>query len=269
MDFLTHIVSGIAASSVIAASTASKHIGAPRILAVGALGGALPDIDAISLWSKFDATIGKWFGLAHTGGEIYSAKFWYSHHAFFHSITAAILIGFLLGCLAYLFHYARRKHERSPFGVFMKTNLPVYLAFVAGCLAHAAGDLITPASTWGGVCLFWPFPVYVGGWGNVWWWNNYDLFLIISVGALLSVVLVALGRYLSIRMDAISILVAFLLLASVWRQTTTRKYDYAYDGYTRKYAQMEQKSKLEQQRVLHPKIYRAMECVDNWLVIHF
>jgi hypothetical protein len=268
MDLLTHIISGIAVSSVVA-STNSKIIPAPRILAVGALGGAFPDIDAISLWSRFDATIGKWFGLAHTGREIYSGKFWYSHHGFFHSIAAAVMVGFLLGCLAYLYHRLRWQRQRDPFSRYLKTGLPVYLVFVLGCLAHVAGDLITPASVWGGARLFWPYAGYTGGWGNVWWWNNYDIFLIISAGTCLNILLIAVAKHIRFRPGIIAIFVVLHILVGVWRQAATRQTDYAYTGNTGQYQQLEEKSKTEQQRILGPKLYRAMDRFDHWLIINF
>ncbi|MDR1172309.1 MAG: metal-dependent hydrolase [Bacteroidales bacterium] len=268
MDILTHIISGVAASSVVAASTKSK-IPAPRILAVGALGGAFPDIDAISLWSKFDSTIGKWFGLTHTGKEIYFGKFWYSHHGFFHSIAAAIMIGFLLGCLAYLYHWLQWQRQRDPFTRFFKTNSTLYLIFVLGCLAHVAGDLITPASVWGGVRLFCPHAGYAGGQGSVWWWNNYDIFLIIATGTLLNILLIVVAKHIRFRTGVISFLVALLILAGVWRQAAARQTDYAYTGHTGQYQQLEQKSRKEQQRILGPKLYRIMERFDNWLIINF
>jgi membrane-bound metal-dependent hydrolase YbcI (DUF457 family) len=268
MDLLTHIISGIAAGSVVAASIKSKTVSVPRMLAVGALGGAFPDIDAVSLWSKFDATIGQWFGLAHTGREIYFGKLWYSHHGFCHSIAAAIIVGCLPGCLACLYHRLRGQRQKGAFTRFFKTNWPLYPVFVLGCMAHAAGDLITPASVWGGVRLFWPFPVYIGGWGNVWWWNNYDIFLIISAGALFNILLIVIAEHVRLRAGLISLTVVLLILAGVWRQAATRQTGYAYTGHTSRYQQLERKSKQEQ-HILGTKLYRVMERFDQWLIINF
>ena len=269
MDILTHIVSGVAASTVVAALSKSKVIPLNRIFAVGALGGAFPDIDAITLWSKFDAIIGEGFGLTHTGKEIYFGKFWYSHHAFFHSIAAAVLAGFLFGSLVYLYRWILLQQRKESFGYFFKTNLSVFLAFVLGCMAHIAGDLITPASEWGGVRLFFPHAAYIGGWGKIWWWNNYDIFLIISAGALLNSILLSLvvKNYRRIRMMAL--LIAAMVFFGVWRQVTTRTTDYAYTGDTGKFQQLEQKSKEEQQRILGEKLYKKMEKLDGWLKFNF
>ncbi len=268
MDILTHIVSGVAVSSVVAGFAISSPVSMKRILAAGALGGAFPDMDAISLWSKFDTTIGKWLGLAHSGKDIYFGKFWYSHHGFCHSIAAAIIVGFLIGCWVFFYRWMRRKKEKN-FVYFFKDNLPVYLAFVLGCLAHAVGDLSTPASVWDGMRLFWPLPVYVGGWGDIWWWNNYDIFLIISVCALLNILLILSAYVIRFRVHIIVFVIALLALAGVWWQTDNRKTDYAYKGHTPHYNELEEKSMAEQRRILGDNFYRAMRRFDDWLPFNF
>ena len=269
MDILTHIVSGFGASAVVAAFANPKNLRKKRILAAGALGGAFPEIDVISLWSKFDATLGKWFGLAHKGNEIYYGKFWYSHHAFFHSIAGAVITGLLLMCLAYVYHCIRWKEQRERLYQFYSDNISVYHGFVLGCLVHVAGDLLTPASVWGGVQLFWPYAGYFGGFGKIWWWNNYDIFLIVLTGTLLNMVLIIFSRYLYVRAGMLTLLVALLVLTGVWLQAVTRKTDYSYSGHTRQYQLLERKSKEEQQRILNPKVYHVMENVDNSLPFNF
>ncbi len=268
MDLLTHIVSGVAVGSVIAGFSMPKPVSLKRIFVAGALGGAFPDVDAISLWSKFDATFGKWFGLAHSGKDIYFGKFWYSHHGFFHSITAAIVAGFLLGCLVFFYRWLRRKREH-PFGYFFKVNTPVYLAFVLGCLAHAAGDLPIPASVWGGVRLFWPLADYIGGWGKIWWWNNYDIFLIISLCALLNILLLLIANFARFRINIVALVVALVAFVGVCCQVGTRETDYSYTGHTKQYNILEQKSIKEQQRILGDKVYRTMIHVDDWSPLNF
>ena len=269
MDILTHIVSGVATGSVVAAFANPKKIRMKRILAAGTMGGAFPDIDAISLWSKFDATIGKWFGLAHKGSEIYYGNFWYSHHAFFHSIAAAVAVGFILGCLTYLYHCIRWKEQKDSLYQFFTINISVFLAFVLGCMAHVAGDLPTPASVWGGVQLFWPYAGYLGGSGKIWWWNNYDIFLIIFAGALLNMMIITVAKHFHVRSGIFTLLITLLVIAGVWRQAATRTTDYAYTGHTRQSQLLERKSKEEQQRILGPKVYSTMEKVDQWLPFNF
>ncbi|GHS99442.1 hypothetical protein FACS189421_09900 [Bacteroidia bacterium] len=92
MDILTHICSGIAGATVIAAFVYKHPVKRLKVLAAGAIGGAFPDIDTISMWSRFDSTFGRLLGLSHTGKVIYGEKYWYSHHAFFHSIPNLISI---------------------------------------------------------------------------------------------------------------------------------------------------------------------------------
>ncbi len=268
MDILTHIASGAAVSSVIAALSMKKTFPVPRIIAAGALGGAFPDIDAVSLWSKFDVTFGKLFGLTHAGKEIYFGKYWYSHHGFFHSAAAAVIAGFLIGCLVYLYCRIRREKEPS-FGTFFKINLPVYLAFMSGCLAHIAGDLPTPASVWGGMRLFWPLTDYTGGWGKIWWWNNYDIFIIIVTCLLLNIGLILSAGFIRIRVGMVTLFIALSAFLAVCYQINTRQNDYAYVKHAVRFDKSEQKSKEEQQRILGKKVFRAMNRFDDWLPINF
>jgi hypothetical protein len=66
------------------------------VIGFSGLGGALPDFDAISLWSGFDKTFGKLFNLSNSGEVIYFSKFWYSHHGFLHSILASVILAFCI-----------------------------------------------------------------------------------------------------------------------------------------------------------------------------
>jgi hypothetical protein len=45
------------------------------------------------------SSFGQWFNLSHSGRVIYGEKFWYSHHAFFHSIVASLLLAFAFSFL--------------------------------------------------------------------------------------------------------------------------------------------------------------------------
>ncbi|MBK7637485.1 MAG: metal-dependent hydrolase [Saprospiraceae bacterium] len=81
MDIITHTLSGALVGATVSSFTDNTRLKIWSILA-GTLGGCLPDIDAISLWSGFDDTIVKWFHLDHAGQDIYFSKFWYSHHGF-------------------------------------------------------------------------------------------------------------------------------------------------------------------------------------------
>jgi membrane-bound metal-dependent hydrolase YbcI (DUF457 family) len=268
MDILTHVVSGIAVSSVIAGFSAPKSAPARRIIAAGAVGGAFPDIDAISLWSKFDVTAGKLLGLAHSGKDIYFGKFWYSHHGFFHSLGAAVIAGFIIGASVFLFRRMRRKNTK-PFPCYLKDNLPVYMAFVAGCTIHALGDMFTPASVWGGVRFFWPLQDYAGGWGKIWWWNNYDIFLLLCVCSLINILLIILANFVRFRVNIVVFLVFLFTSTGVYYQANRRKTNYAYTGHTGKYNLLEQQSKEEQQEILGKKTYRIMQQFDKLIPFNF
>ena len=266
MDILSHTLSGVAAAMVAVPFAGKKAVNPLKILGFGVLGGAFPDIDAISMWSRFDATFGWFFGLSHTGREIYGGKFWYSHHAFFHSITAALLIAAFLMLVGYAFMRVRKKNAQIGFADYFKRNRLLYIAFVVGYLLHLFGDMPTPSSAWNGVNLFFPNDVYIGGSGKIWWWNNYDIFLLLVLCIVANcVVIFFCKRYVR----RITLGIALLTLVMITVQINTRQYDYAYSGNSTRYAEMEQQSKKEQERILGKRIYKYMKWFDNRLPINF
>ncbi|MDR3238181.1 MAG: metal-dependent hydrolase [Spirochaetia bacterium] len=261
MDIFSHTTAGLAAGALAAgmprgASFALKL----RILIAGLLGGAFPDIDALSLWKGFDAAIGRGLGLA-PGRAIYHGKLWYSHHGFFHSIAAVALFA----CIAaLLFNTAGLIRERRGFrGKF----LAVFAAFAMGGFAHLLCDCITPASVWGGIRIFFPAEVYAGGWGYVWWWNNYDLFLIISGSCIINLLFLFVPS-LSLRRIVPAVLTsAAVVLIAV--QIHGRQFEYSYSGNSKRYFELEKRSKEEQRRVLGEKIYGLMEKLDKSINFYF
>ena len=266
MDILTHICSGVAGATVVA-SFSKKTSMRLKILACGAVGGAFPDIDAISMGSRFDSTFGKIFHLSHSGKVIYGEKFWYSHHAFFHSILAALLIVLIFGLVSYGIYKAVCKNRKDTFFIYFKNNILIAISFITGYLLHLFGDMPTPASVWGGVNLFFPCESYIGGSGKIWWWNNYDIFLLIVLCVLINgVLLFTLKQNLQRKAVLIVAALTFLLVEI---QTNTREYDYAYSGNTNRYIEMEQQSKKEQERILGKRIYSCMEWLDRHLPVHF
>ncbi|GHT54513.1 hypothetical protein FACS189446_4330 [Bacteroidia bacterium] len=238
-----------------------------KILAAGAVGGALPDIDSISMWSHFDSTFGKLFHLSNSGKVIYGAKFWYSHHAFFHSIVAALLIAIIFGLLSYGIHKMICRNKKDNLWNYCKNHFSLSIAFIAGYLLHLLGDMPTPASVWGGVNLFFPDNHYIGGSGKIWWWNNYDIFLLLILCIVVNGILLFTFKQ-RIQRTAI-IIVAVLTLLFIEIQINTRQYDYAYSGNATRYSEMEQQSKQEQERILGKRIYSAMEWLDRHLPGHF
>ena len=265
MDILTHTLSGIAVATVVIPFTEKKVVKSLKILGFGALGGALPDIDAISMWSRFDITFGRLFRLSHTGREIYGEKFWYSHHAFFHSIAAALLIAALLMLAGYIFTRVRKNAKISLAG-YCKRNVFLYVAFNYAYLFHLFGDMPTPSSVWNGVNMFFPSYAYVGGSGKIWWWNNYDIFILIMLCIVVNFTVILLCKKYARK---ITLCIAIVTFVSIIFQINTRQYNYAYKGNTAKYAEMEQQSKEEQERILGKRIYKYMKVLDSRLPIHF
>ena len=103
MDLISHTLTGIAAGTVISSISKKKWSNKVAIIFFGGLGGAIPDLDAISLWSNFDVSIGELLKLSHSGSEIYFGKYWYSHHGAFHSIVSPIILSFLVFFMFYFF----------------------------------------------------------------------------------------------------------------------------------------------------------------------
>lgn len=252
MDLFTHALIGFASGSVVASFTNKPFTQKLIVSAMGMMGGMLPDVDAISMWSKFDSTFGCLFGLKQAGKIIYSGKFWYSHHAFFHSIFAAFFFTVLVVGISKLI---KKRVE-------LKSYLLYGLAFLSGYLFHLICDMPTPASSWGGVNLFWPSKVYIGGYAKIWWWNNYDVFLIILVFCLTS-----LAISFCIRRPQ-KLVSSLFFVACFWitLQICTRKEDYSD---TIPYTKREEASKKEQLRILGPKLFNTMEKLDKRLPLHF
>ena len=262
MDILTHTLSGMAVGGVGAAFC--KKVKPIYFFLLGAIGGALPDIDAISLWSKFDSTFGNLFGLTTKGSVIYSAKLWYSHHAFFHSIVAALLFTIVL---ALLIICIRRFRKNKTTG--LRNYFPLFLSFFFAYCLHLIEDMPTPASTWGGVRLFFPAKTYVGGSGQIWWWNNYDIFLV----AVLVVVVITLllfvfrNRRKVLKYCCVGIF-ALGVSVSIY-QINTRQTDYAYKGYTKTFHEFEKESLKEQERILGKPLYKTMCWIDRHIPANF
>jgi membrane-bound metal-dependent hydrolase YbcI (DUF457 family) len=266
MDILTHTLSGLAVGSLVAGFSRKGFGARTGILLAGGIGGALPDLDAVSLWSKFDTTIGRFFHLPHSGAEIYSGKFWYSHHGFFHSLAAGLLLALLVAAIVATIRARAGKSGLKRRGGIGK---PIFVALLCGFVIHLLEDLPTPASDWGGVRLFWPLKTYVGGAGEIWWWNNYDLFLIAAGVLAVGVVLLLTNRLF--RAGTKYLLVAVFVFGCVLTtvQIGSRKNDYAYTGHTENYQSFEAASRKEQQRILGDRLYRAMERLDRALPIYF
>ena len=269
MDILTHTLSGLATGTVIAGFSRERLKSKLYIIATGGIAGALPDLDAISLWSGFDATFGRLFNLEHTGREIYSGKFWYSHHAFMHSIAAAMIISALIGTVNYLLKEKFRKPIFRRLIKSIRNNRLLHISFISGYLVHLFEDMPTPASSWGGVNLFWPSRTYVGGVGDIWWWNNYDIFLIVLGVLVINLILLSI-RFTrkNWKPGIISGVFMLGLLFSLY-QIKSREFDFAYSGNTNRYHEFEAKSKDVQKEILGKQLFNLMETFDNKLIVYF
>lgn len=266
MDILTHTLSGVAVATVVANYNKTAGLRKAKILLAGAIGGALPDVDAISMWSKFDQTLGTLFHLSHSGRVIYGSKFWYSHHAFFHSLLGSLFFAslfFLIICLI------KRKRDKTALPTFSKTYFVFFVAFILGYWAHLAGDLPTPSSVWGGIGLFWPSKEYIGGYGKIWWWNNYDIFLLILCCILINIIVPAVSKYIRLKSRVFTMSVLASTFVLILMQINTRHYDYSYKESNSSFAKMEQHSKEEQKRILGNRLYLYMDKLDRSLKINF
>ena len=135
---------------------------------------------------------------------------------------------------------------------------------------HLAGDLPTPGHTWGGIKLFWPLSTAIGGTGQIWWWNNYDIFIIIVMCCALNMGMIIFdhflekpfARYLPLFICIVSLLVILNLIEQ-------RNVNFAHKGYTRRYDDYETKSVDIQKKILGKKVYEIMRTVDRKLPLNF
>lgn len=266
MDILTHTLSGVAIGVVVANYNQQSFLRKSKVILAGALGGAFPDIDAVSMWSKFDQTLGVLFNLQYSGRVIYGSKFWYSHHGFFHSLIGSIFFAALFLLLVY---WVKRRYKTESFPMYCKTSVAYLVAFVLGYWAHLLGDLPTPSSLWGGIALFFPSDKYVGGYGKIWWWNNYDIFLLIFLCIIINLLFPAISKYIKERSRVFTLAVSVVTFLLILLQINSRQYDYSYAENRSNYTLMEQRSKLEQKRILGDRLYHYMDRFDRMLKINF
>jgi len=253
MDIFTH-----AAAGAVAGSAMSVKFRNPTLILIGILGGVIPDIDAVSLWSGYNSLIAPFFGISRSGKEIYFAKLWYSHRGFMHSIAA----GFFLSAI----HFGISKI----FGKSKKDSLILSGTLFSAYCTHLFLDYHTPAYLWGGMNLFWPWSYYAGGTGRVWWWNNYDVFLILVSAFILLTAYPLYGKFLSGRWRRmVPVLVPVICFVLINIQIFSRSNLYDYTNYSKQYKMMEKKSRDEQRKILGKGLYRFMEEVDRRIPFNF
>lgn len=143
------------------------------------------------------------------------------------------------------------------------------MGFILGFLIHLIEDMPTPASSWGGVAFLWPLELYIGGSGDIWWWNNYDIFLIVISVIVLNIMLSVIKRFVRFDLKKFTTLVFLIGFIMAIIQVKSRDCDFAYSGHTTNYQELENESKRIQKDILGDKLYGIMESFDNKLRIYF
>lgn len=265
MDILTHIISGTAAGTAIAAFTPKSRKYRIATVAFGSFGGLFPDLDVISMWSGFDSTFGRLFNLQHTGREIFNAQFWYSHHGFLHSLAGSFIIAMLIGISLYLLlDKGFKEFSIKSFTTSLIKRKEWFLAFIAGFIIHSIEDMPTPSGGWEGVNFWWPMKSYTGGTGEIWWWNNYDIFLIVSGITAINLFLLFFTKRIILKRLTLLIFVAGMGLAVY--QVKTRGFDC--NKYKRR-GVCERMSKQKQKEILGSHLFFLMEKFDKLVPVAF
>lgn len=259
MDILIHTTSGMLMGTTMALWNPMKQKKTATFYLLsflaGGLAGAFPDLDAISQWSGFDTTIGTWFDL-ESGDDVYSGKWWYSHHAFTHSLLCSLLFAAITLALMVRFRWqATEKRSRA-----------IHFAAVValGWNAHLMGDLPTPAGSWGGIAYWWPSQHYIGGTGQTFWWNNYDVFLLICSGLILHLLFFWLLKKHNRWLGALTTLGVLTLIIY---QLNQRPVDF--NDRSRPYAERERISLEYQRNLLGDRLFRWMTALDQALPVYF
>lgn len=253
MDLITHGLSGLAAAGCVAAFADKPFKNKLKIGIAGLLGGILPDIDVISRWKHFDGTFGKLFGLTQSGRDIFFDTHWYSHHVFTHSIIGSFFFTLLGIGLVLMIKRIR--------GKALQVHWSYPVAFILGFHAHLFEDMITPPGPWQGIAYFWPGTNFSGGWNKIWWWNNYDLFLIVCAVLTINWTSVLISKKARI-INSVTLLVGIALFAVQVER-------HAADRPTIATKNNEEASKLMQKKYLGETIYSLMERLDDKIPIAF
>lgn len=249
------------AAGTVCASLSKRSFGQRALIVLtGAVAGALPDLDVISLWSGFDDTLGKLLGINHDGRDIYFGKYWYSHHAITHSFFASVVCSIALGLLM-LF----RKSNRVRFAW-------VYpVAFFFGYQMHLWGDTPTPGSRWEGIMYWFPSSEYIGGWGLTWWWNNYDVFLLLALCILLNWVVAILRNWIKVSwVKYVPTLIFVACISTAVSNLLNRGDSYNYNSYERaQFQSFEQRSLDTQRDILGDDLFEMMRKFDESTNLNF
>lgn len=268
MDIFTHTLTGMAAAGAISSIGPRSCWRKVLMMCCGGIGAVLPDLDTITRWHRFDEVIGTILDLSTKGKEMYYDNHWYSHHNASHSLAAGAASALVFALLLYL---ARRFSFWKTAGINQAQSIKWYsLAFFAGYIMHLLGDLPTPGYVWEGIRLWWPLSTPVGGTGHLWWFNNYDIFLLFLTANMIMVIMILLAHifkkpvltYLPATIFALAILASFY-------QITQRPINFKYGGQTVSYAEKEKQSLAIQKSILGNRLYRVMRAFDRRVKIPF
>lgn len=262
MDILIHTLSGLCAGTAVAALHRCRPAQQARIVLVGGLGGMFPDIDTFSLWPGFDQTLGAWLG--QSGRAIYASHLWYGHHGFFHSLLGVVCCTLLIGGLFSLLYAYLLRRAPGPMAAF-RYLVPYQLSFAGGYLLHLLGDMPTPGGPWGGIRLLFPSSTYLGGWGYTWWWNNYDVFLILVGTLVLSILTLFLCERYSRRLRFLPLALLLYGASLSGYQLLHRQTDFNQCAYP----VCEEASWEEQKQVIGEDWTRRMAYFDQLLPVYF
>ena len=144
-----------------------------------------------------------------------------------------------------------------------------YLAFILAYWTHLIEDLPTPDGPWGGIRLFFPSSVYVGGTGQIWWWNNYDIFLLCLSLLASNFLIHFLVPHRKKWRPSVSVFVTLTIAFCVVYQITHRPYDFSYNGDGVNYEFLEAKSLEIQEKILGPWLFSTCQSLDNLLPLYF
>jgi len=266
MDILSHTFSGLAiGATTIHFSKKGPIYNCLTVLTCG-LAAFFPDLDVITQWSGFDSIIGGWFKLDQAGKVIYHQKRWFSHHAFFHSVWMALIFTSVVFLILKI--YERRFSAIE----VLRRNKLMLISSLLSYLIHVFEDMPTPSFVWGGVAFLFPSEDYWGGKGYIWWWNNYDLFLIIISVFILNVFIKCFTLIFRMKTRLVSCLILAVGFTLYMHQMLNRNHDFNYTGMKSHYEVWrinEDKSKRIQKDILGEKFFRVMEKVDNIIPFWF
>ena len=266
MDIFSHTFSGMAAGGLVGICLANSPREKLNCLLMGTLGGAIPDLDALSLW---DPAYRLLVAVSHTNDsprEIYYGTYWYSHHAALHSIFSAFIFIFFAQLISRWRISGTKKLDLLKINPIQRNS---YLAFFLGYLLHLLQDMPTPPGPWGGINLWFPLRSYYGGYGQIWWWNNYDLFLIIFFVAFTNILILILFKKPKSWIKIFSIGLFLLSLFIFIFQINHRSNHYGVAPNPKSYKDREQASKEEQKQILGDRLYYIMESIDNRIPLYF